>query len=125
MRNNVRQTKPLTIKKSRADRKPARKKRRSALSNAWPNLRRSIMEKTTTNAMTLTSRPGRIRSQLFLFKEVAILLLPDAQYRQEGLLGDFHVPYHLHAFLTALLFLQQLLLARDITPITLGKHILA
>ena len=70
-------------------------------------------------------RPGRMRFQLFLVEAIVILLLPNAQDRQESFLGDFNIPDHLHALLAALLLFQQLLLAGDIAAIALGQHVLA
>jgi hypothetical protein len=57
---------------------PASIKRKSAWSNACQNFFKSSKEKTTTKATALTIKPGRMRFQLFLIEEIAILLLPNA-----------------------------------------------
>src|SRR4030066_567789 len=122
---SVRQTNPRMINHKNDMKAPANKKRKSAWSRASPNFFKSSMEITTARATRLTITPGRMRFQLFLVEEIAILLLPNAQHRQKSLLGNFHIPNHLHALLTAFLLFQQFLLTRDITSITLGEHILA
>jgi hypothetical protein len=52
-------------------------------------------------------------------------LFIDLQNGQEGLLRDFHRADLLHALLAGLLLFEKLLLAADVTAITLGQHVLA
>src|SRR5690606_17168186 len=52
-------------------------------------------------------------------------LVVHLQNGKEGLLRDFHPTDLLHALLTFLLLLQQLLLARGVAAVALGQHVLA
>ena len=45
--------------------------------------------------------------------------------RHEGLLGDFDASEVLHALLALFLLLEEFALARDVTAVTLGEHVLA
>jgi len=50
---------------------------------------------------------------------------PDLQHREEHRLRDLDVSELFHAFLTFLLFLEELALARDVAAVALGQHVLA
>src|SRR5467141_1999740 len=56
---------------------------------------------------------------------VSSLLVLDPQHGEEGFLWDLDRPHHLHALLAFLLFLEELLLTRDVAAVALGEHVLA
>src|SRR5256886_16033972 len=58
-------------------------------------------------------------------KAVWMTRLVNLQDRQECFLRDLDGPHLLHALLTFLLFLEQLALAGDVAPVTLGGHVFA
>ena len=62
----------------------------------------------------MQTRQPKIQSQLII----------QLQHRHEGLLRHIHLAHGLHALLAFGLFLEQFLLAGDITAIALSQHIL-
>src|SRR5882672_9912140 len=71
-----------------------------------------------------TTRPRSGRGAPTGTSDLSLLVLYP-QHGEEGLLGDLHRSHHLHALLAFLLFLEQLLLARDVAAVALGEHVLA
>src|SRR6059036_3214916 len=55
----------------------------------------------------------------------ASTLLVKLEHRHERLLRDLHRPHALHPLLAFLLLLQKLALARHVSAIALGEHVLA
>ena len=52
-------------------------------------------------------------------------VLADLEYGQKGLLRDVHFADALHALFSFFLLFQELALARDVSAITLGRHVLS
>ena len=55
---------------------------------------------------------------------IAVIFIIHSNHCKEGVLRDRHFPELLHSLLTFGLFLQQLLLSRDVAAVALGQHVL-
>src|SRR5579875_1685427 len=89
---------------------------------------RSVAGSTSCRSSSTTAGPGRCTSQAVRPAAPALLLLGGGlggKGKQERLLRDVDPADRLHPALALLLPLQQLALARDVTAIALGQHVLA
>jgi len=78
-------------------------------------------------AAVLLGFTGATSTGLWLNERSKKLLLGfiQLQHRHEGFLRNIHLAHRLHSLLAFGLFLQQLLLARNITSVALGQHVFA
>src|SRR5262249_32712011 len=86
--------------------------------SAAPTPARSVWN----GADALPSSPAPFASFAFA---TCLLLVVARQDREEGGLRDLDAPDLLHALLAFLLFLEKLLLARDVAAVALRGHVLA
>src|SRR5215472_4654136 len=91
--------------------------RRTAMRMASAYSRKSDFRRTGAMTSTGAGASGRVSVRF-----MGCSALEDGQ---EGLLRHFHFADLLHALLTLLLFLEELALARDVSAVALGGHVLA